>query len=497
VKQTNTISISTPKVSLRGYATADRGPPGDEGKVLAVHTVHQIGPKRSLLPNGNMLCHDVPIARSGWLLYGPGEVPVKAGSNGIVYIERTNDQLFNEKTVASFNAAAVTNDHPYEDVTPVNWNGLAGGFALNVRRGTGDDADVLLADLMLTNTALIDAVNKGKVEVSAGYDADYEDLGGGMGRQSNIIGNHIALVDKVRCGPRCAIGDQAYFVPPTLSKEKPPMSTTRTPLRTQRVALADDDTKEAARQKVRDAQAELEALETGGDASQGNHIHIHMAGTATNDAGGGDGQGAAKTLDAAVEARFTKLETAIGGIGETLAKLVPGATVDGLPEGLKKKVEKDDDDDEDEKPRKKKTDDGETRDSAALETSYTDLAASAEILVPGFKTPTFDAKATRAVTVDRMCNVRRKVLDQFGTTDEGKAILLAANGGVPVDLLTMDCAGAAQLFKNASTAKASINNMSATRDSKTIPTSATVVSISSLPSAAEMNAAAAKFWEGK
>lgn len=477
---------------MTSQRTADRGPPGSEGKTLAVHTVHQIGPTRKLLPNGNLLCEAVPIARSGWLLYGPGEVPVKPGSNGIVYIERTNDQLFNSKTVGSFQGAAITNDHPYEDVTPVNWKGLSGGFALNVRQGIGDDADVLLADLMITNKDLIDAIQKGKIEVSAGYDADYEDLGGGMGRQSNIIGNHIALVEKGRCGPRCAIGDQAYFFPPPLSKEKPPMST-RTPLRAARVQLVDDEAKEVLRQKVRDAQAELEAAEAGED-DRGNSrgdIHIHLGGNATNDAKGGDGEGQpAKTLDAATEERFVKVETALQGIGETLKLLVPATTNDGKAPPMGKKDDEEEEDDDKKKAKK-------TGDSAALETGYVELASQAEILVPGFKTPTFDADMVRASTVDRMCNVRRKVLDQFGATSEGAALLMAANAGQPVDLLTMDCAGAAVLFKNAATAKAAVNNMTATRDSATLPKVDATLGKSCITTPAEMNAAAKAFWEGK
>ena len=47
----------------------------------------------------------------------------------------------------------------------------------------------------------------GKVEISLGYDAEYTEVSPGKGVQSNIVINHIALVDKGRCGSRCSIGD--------------------------------------------------------------------------------------------------------------------------------------------------------------------------------------------------------------------------------------------------------------------------------------------------
>jgi len=472
---------------MQSHRTADRGPP-DHEKVMAVHTVHQIGPNRKILPNGNLLCTDVPIARSGWLLYGPGEVPVKPGANGIVYIERKTADLFNPVTMASFNAAAVTNDHPEDDVTPVNWNNLAGGFAINVRQGTGDDADVLLADLMITNKDLIAAIQAGKVEVSAGYDADYIDLGDGFGRQSNIIGNHVALVDKGRCGPRCAIGDQAYFVPPTLSKETP--MSTRTPLRQARVQLNDGKAEklEAARQKARDAQAELEALEEEGQdegaAAGATHIHVHNYGPDSANEGK-----AAKTIDAAVEERFAKIEGSVEEI-KTLIK--------GIKTGDGGKADDEDDEMEDDgKGGKRKKMKAGTGDSVALATSYSTLASQAEILQPGFKVPTFDASITRAATVDRMCNVRRKVLDGFGATPEGAAMLLAANGGQPVDLLSMDCAGCATLFTSVAGMKAAANNAMATRDSAAMARVDPTASAPKIPGPADFNKAAADFWKGQ
>ena len=38
------------------------------------YTVSKLGPKRSLTPEGYLLCQDVPVARTGEMLYAEGEL---------------------------------------------------------------------------------------------------------------------------------------------------------------------------------------------------------------------------------------------------------------------------------------------------------------------------------------------------------------------------------------------------------------------------------------
>ncbi|MCT9017197.1 DUF2213 domain-containing protein, partial [Cupriavidus gilardii] len=65
------------------------------------YTVHRLGPKRALTPEGFLLCEDVPVARTGEMLYGPGEVPVEPGPDGLIRISRTPDEVFRPETLAS------------------------------------------------------------------------------------------------------------------------------------------------------------------------------------------------------------------------------------------------------------------------------------------------------------------------------------------------------------------------------------------------------------
>ena len=158
-------------------------------------------------PEGYLLCLDVPIARTGVQEYQPEEVPLEAAGHGPVRIYRMEAEVFAPETVASFEGKPVTLDHPEDNVSPESWRELARGVAQNLRRGEGESSDLLLADLLITDAEAIAAVRGGLREISCGYDAEYEGLGPGVGRQTGIIGNHVALVQAGRCGPRCAIID--------------------------------------------------------------------------------------------------------------------------------------------------------------------------------------------------------------------------------------------------------------------------------------------------
>ena len=183
-----------------------KGADPDQG-TARFYTTEQLGPKRSLTPEGFLLCEDVPLARPGEMIYGPDETPIEAGPDGITHITRTLDELFKPETLASFNGKPVTNEHPDEDVTPSNWKRYAVGVLLNVRKGTGDNEGLMVGDMLITDPETIEDIRGDKREVSLGYDADYKKTGPGKGEQSNILGNHVALVERGRCGPRCAIHD--------------------------------------------------------------------------------------------------------------------------------------------------------------------------------------------------------------------------------------------------------------------------------------------------
>lgn len=156
---------------------------------------------------GFLLCLDVPITRTGELIYAKGETPIPADDEGKVIVTRDEEEVFNPKTMASFEGKAITITHPVDFVTPTNWKELSKGSIQNVRRGEGVDKDNLLADLLIMDAVAIGLVKKGLREVSCGYEAEYIQTAKGRGKQKNILGNHLALVDKGRAGETCAIND--------------------------------------------------------------------------------------------------------------------------------------------------------------------------------------------------------------------------------------------------------------------------------------------------
>lgn len=171
-----------------------------------VYTVEQIGPHRERTPEGYLLCRDVPISRVGDFEYTPLEAGIR-GVNGKVILTRSPDALFSPETIASFEGKPVVIGHDtFAD--PTNWKDIAVGIVRNVRQGEGEERGLLLADLLLTDQKGIDLVESGELrEVSCGYDAETIDDGGGRGHQEGIVGNHLALVSRARCGSVCSVRD--------------------------------------------------------------------------------------------------------------------------------------------------------------------------------------------------------------------------------------------------------------------------------------------------
>lgn len=178
---------------------------------------HRLSEHIARRPDGSLVAIAAPIARTGQLEYKADEVPkdLAAGAAaGRVIVYRTAEDLFSPASMASYEGAPLTLGHPDEDedVTPENWSELAKGHVQNVRRGTGAESDLMLADIVISDAEAIAAVHKGVREISCGYDAGYEVVSPGVGRQTSNRGNHVALVEAGRNGSRVAIRDQKESV---------------------------------------------------------------------------------------------------------------------------------------------------------------------------------------------------------------------------------------------------------------------------------------------
>ena len=168
----------------------------------------RISPNMTKTPEGYLICMNVPIARTGKQEYLAKELQIKdRNPDDIVVVNRTEEEVFNPATIASFEGKPFTDDHPEEDVMPNNYDYYQRGHCQNVHRGTGENAYNLVADIYITNPSVIQEIENGKRQISCGYTCDYIDNGDGTYSQARIRGNHIALVNEGRAGANISIKD--------------------------------------------------------------------------------------------------------------------------------------------------------------------------------------------------------------------------------------------------------------------------------------------------
>lgn len=166
----------------------------------------RFSPHMTRTPEGYLICHDVPIARTGTQQYLPKELGLEG--EGLITVFRNENEVFKPAAIASFEGKPVTDNHPPVDVMPDNYSIYTKGVVQNVRRGNGDQQDKILADLIIYDANLIAEIESGKREISCGYDCIYKNNNDGTYYQANIIGNHVAVVDNGRAGSTVSIKDE-------------------------------------------------------------------------------------------------------------------------------------------------------------------------------------------------------------------------------------------------------------------------------------------------
>lgn len=176
----------------------------------------QISDNLAETPEGFLICMNVPICRTGSMVYAAQELMVdSADPFELIPVYRTEDEVFATNTLASFEGKPITEYHPNESVSLQNYSNYAKGTVMNVRRGVGADSDKILADLMVTDASLIERIrSKDLREVSCGYSCQIEFGDDGQLFQRAIRGNHVAVVTRGRAGSDVAIKDEE----PNLSK---------------------------------------------------------------------------------------------------------------------------------------------------------------------------------------------------------------------------------------------------------------------------------------
>ena len=180
---------------------------------------YPISPNKALTKEGFLVCRNAVIASICTREYLPDELDqVKPNADGKVFLIRPSDVLFSDDTINSFEGKPVTLGHPdVPNVTGENWKQFAVGTVSHVRQGTESTAGCLVADIIIFDPKAIEEVVNGKAtELSCGFDSNVIDQGGGIGVETNFIGNHVALVPLGRGGGTCSLKDSAI----TKSKDK-------------------------------------------------------------------------------------------------------------------------------------------------------------------------------------------------------------------------------------------------------------------------------------
>lgn len=127
--------------------------------------------------------------------------------DAIKKVARTEHSLFSAQTIKSFEGVPLTIGHPETGVNAKNFKEFAVGVVRNVRK----EGDALVADAWVYDEQAIKVINEqGIKELSCGYDCDVipSQVNDAEFEMTPMIGNHVALVAKGRCGPTVKLADE-------------------------------------------------------------------------------------------------------------------------------------------------------------------------------------------------------------------------------------------------------------------------------------------------
>ena len=168
---------------------------------------------RTFTDEGYLIVKDARIARTGIQEYYAGELGLTdRDPSDVIKLYRPEKEVFNKASMDSFSNKPVTNNHPQELVDAKNAKELSVGYSGET---IARDGIFLTAKLVVTDDEAIKEIQSGKVELSNGYTSEIEFTAGvnGAGEsydaiQTDIKGNHIAIVKMGRCGSECKISDE-------------------------------------------------------------------------------------------------------------------------------------------------------------------------------------------------------------------------------------------------------------------------------------------------
>lgn len=166
--------------------------------------------------NGFWQIKNNPISKVGIFPYLGKQIDDSLEPDKIYMVLRPEEELFNSEALESFNGVPVPliNEHTMlgEEYTPAEKKGVA-GVVTNIRR----EGDTLAGDISIYSEDMKEKITNGKKELSLGYFCSYDLTPGVFNGQKydaiqrDIRSNHIALVDRGRCGSDVRVFDKWCF----------------------------------------------------------------------------------------------------------------------------------------------------------------------------------------------------------------------------------------------------------------------------------------------
>ena len=157
--------------------------------------------------NGFLLVEGCPITSYGIFDYGAGQLDLPGDPNRIVKVFRPESAVNDPAAIASFQNVPLINDHEIlsgfsgdDSATAPEDYGVSGVLTGNVYY----DAPWMRGDLKVFSRDMQEKLRSGKKDLSLGYSCDFENKPGVWNGQpyevvqTNMRGNHIALVDEGR-----------------------------------------------------------------------------------------------------------------------------------------------------------------------------------------------------------------------------------------------------------------------------------------------------------
>lgn len=192
--------------------------------------------------------------------------------NTVVNVYRPPESVFDPASLATYDNADVTVEHPTEMVDAGTFKRVAVGHAISPGR---QDGIAVVVDLLIKDADAIKAIEDGKCELSAGYMAEYVEQPGTTPDgtpyefiQRGIAVNHIALCDQARAGRLARLFDHKTPLEAVMSHKVSLDSGAKVEVADEASAILIQSTIDGLRKRVADAEEEKEKAEMAKDEAE-------------------------------------------------------------------------------------------------------------------------------------------------------------------------------------------------------------------------------------